>query len=88
MNAMNRNALMQYVSEISLAVFDTLLFLDTHPDDRQALNYYREALQKRREAVEEFERLYGPLTVGSPYAISDNGWQWIERPWPWEGGTC
>ena len=77
------NDLLQKVYETGFAVDEILLFLDTHPTDRQAMEYYRYARQANKEAVEAYERVYGPLMVpqvNAPY------WNWIESPWPWEGG--
>ena len=88
MNSQNRNTLLQYITEISFAAYDTLLFLDTHPNDQQALAYYREVSQKRKEAMAEFDRQYGPLTADCESAASGDSWTWINRPWPWEGGAC
>lgn len=54
MNGQNRGSLLQYITEISFAVYDTLLYLDTHPEDQQALAYYQDMDQKRREALAEY----------------------------------
>ena len=88
MNVMDRSTMLQQINEISFAVYDTLLFLDTHPNDQQALQFYREMSQKRNAAMEEFGRIYGPLTVDCICATNGNRWQWIDQPWPWEGGSC
>ena len=88
MNGQNRGSLLQYITEISFAVYDTLLYLDTHPEDQQALAYYQDMDQKRREALAEYGKQYGPLTADCPAAASCGRWQWIYEPWPWEGGAC
>lgn len=88
MNGQNRGSLLQYITEISFAVYDTLLYLDTHPEDQQALAYYQDMDQKRREALAEYGKQYGPLTSDCPAAASCGRWQWINEPWPWEGGGC
>ena len=85
---MSREAFLQYINEVSFSAYDTLLFLDTHPDDQDALEYYREFTQKRREALSEYGRMYGPLIADCDYATSNNSWQWMQQPWPWEGGAC
>ncbi len=88
MNGQNRGSLLQYITEISFAVYDTLLYLDTHPEDQQALAYYQDMDQKRREALAEYGKQYGSLTADCPAAASCGRWQWINEPWPWEGGGC
>ena len=37
---MNRRELLNYINEISFAVDDTKLFLDTHPWDQNALLFF------------------------------------------------
>ena len=36
---MNRNQLLQWINEVSFAVTDISLYLDTHPDDKEALAF-------------------------------------------------
>ena len=54
---------MNYINEVSFAAYDALLFLDTHPDDADALAYFRKHSRMRNAALKEYERLYGPLTL-------------------------
>ncbi len=77
------NDLLQKVYETGFAVDDILLYLDTHPTDRQAMEYYRYVRQANKEAVEAYERTYGPLMANQVDAVT---WNWIDGPWPWEGG--
>lgn len=84
----NRQALLQRINEVSFAVYDTMLYLDTHHHDCEAMEYYQEMLRQREEAMAEYCRLYGPLTADCPTAICDNTWRWAHQPWPWEGGAC
>lgn len=71
------------VQQHQLALIDAALFLDTHPDNASALNYFQRMQQLYQQAKEEFESHFGPLTHA--YDFSD-GWSWIHSPWPWEGG--
>jgi len=61
---------------------DTALYLDTHPTDQAALNYYEKYRQINRKAIEEYTRCYGPLTLDD--VDVNNKWTWIEKPWPWQ----
>lgn len=85
-NTMSREDLLQHINEVSFAVYDTLLYLDTHHCDEAAMEYYREMMQKRKEAMKEYCEKYGPLTVDCDTATADGHWQWAHQPWPWEGG--
>lgn len=39
-NQKDREKLLQFISEVSFALIDVNLFLDTHPYDEDALEYY------------------------------------------------
>ena len=54
---MNETArkLMKRINDASFAMDDVILYLDTHPDDRNALNYYRYVVALRKEAVKAYE---------------------------------
>ena len=77
------NELLKFITEVSFALNDVTLYLDTHPDDCEALKYYEKYKKQRHQAVCEYEKCYGPLLA---YNVnSDNKWSWICTPWPWEG---
>ncbi|WMJ90478.1 spore coat protein CotJB [Anaerocolumna sp. MB42-C2] len=79
----SREQLMCIITESSFALDDCKLFLDTHPYDREALDYYQNYRQIRKEAMKEYRDCYGPI---SAYDVADaNYWTWIDDPWPWEG---
>lgn len=63
-------------------MYEALLFLDTHPTDAQALQYYREVSRMYLAAKKVYEETIGPLTLDS--VDSDNYWAWVKTPWPWE----
>ena len=62
---MNETArkLMKRIDDASFAMDDVILYLDTHPNDRNALNYYRYVVALRKEAVKAYEASFGPLTI-------------------------
>ena len=39
---MNRSELYRWVMALGFCAYDMLLYLDTHPDDAQALSYYNQ----------------------------------------------
>ena len=84
---MNRRELFEYINQISFAVDDVKLFLDTHPENQKALDYFQKYKEKRIEALKEYAEVYGPLTVDT---VSENRdcWNWINEPWPWQEGGC
>ena len=53
-----RRDLLHWINVISFAVNDTTLFLDTHPDDREALAFFDECQEKRNRALKEYAKYY------------------------------
>lgn len=86
-STMCREDLLNHIDEVSFAAYDTLLYLDTHQEDQAALEYFREMMQKRKEAMAEYGKQFGPLTIDCDSATADDRWQWARQPWPWEGGN-
>ena len=78
----DKATLMKRINLLSFAVDEAVLFLDTHPEDREALRYYHEMNAQRQKAVAEYTAEYGPLTAGCvTYA---DRWTWVDCPWPWQ----
>lgn len=82
MSDMSRQALMKQINEASFAMDDVLLFLDTHPDNANAMRYYQNAVSMRKSAMDAYQRQYGPLLVDD---VTGNTWSWVTEKWPWEG---
>ena len=86
-NAPTRPQMLKWVDMVSFSAHEANLYLDTHPSDPAALQYFQEYTQLRKQALQDYAAMYGPLTVD--LAIGSRGkWDWIQQPWPWEGGTC
>lgn len=68
---------------VDFVLVELTLFLDTHPNDEQALSQFNQFAQKRRELAHQFEMAYGPL-MQFGHSFSQFPWQWIETPWPWQ----
>ena len=75
--------LLKQVYETSFAMDDVVLYLDTHPDDQDALEYFFYVMGMRQQAVMAYEAQCGPLMVEG--VMDENYWTWINDPWPWEG---
>ena len=82
-----KKELMDKINQYSFAVNEANLYLDTHPFDTEALAYFQKYRELRVEAIKEYAKYYGPLTVDTPDTDSDS-WNWICEPWPWQMGGC
>ena len=79
----SQQQLMKQVMLYGFACVDASLYLDTHPDDAEALAYFKEHDRIYREAVEEYSRNYGPLTLSHAHHCGSY-WNWVNQPWPWQ----
>ena len=48
---MNQEQLLAYISQVSFVVSDMLLYLDTHPTDREALAYCEDHISMRNKSL-------------------------------------
>lgn len=67
---------------IGFAVNELALYLDTHPDDQEALDLYRKYQKIYAKGAEEFARRCGPLTHAT--VVDHETYTWMNDPWPWE----
>lgn len=78
------NEMLKKVYQTGFALDDIVLYLDTHPTDQAALNYYNYIKNANQEAIQNYQTTYGPLMYSQVMADS---WNWLDGPWPWEGGN-
>lgn len=74
--------LMETIGQSAFAAYDTLLYMDTHPQDQEAMAYYHKQAGIRREAMEEYARRFGPLTMDLIDETDCHSWEWMMQPWP------
>lgn len=67
---------------LGFAVHELALYLDTHRDDREALELYRSYQQMYDRCRAEFRKDHGPLNHMSP--SDSESYDWLDDPWPWE----
>lgn len=73
----------QQLAQSCFAVHEAVLYLDTHPDDQNALEYYRRKQQQMMQAAENYQKVVGPIRACA-VDTSSGSWRWVETPWPWE----
>ncbi len=73
-----KEKLLQRINEVSFAVNDILLYLDTHPCCQEALAFYQECAAERRKLMKEYAQCYedSPLSMmhWRQTATPGNGW--------------
>lgn len=75
--------LLEELQAIDFVIVDLNLYLDTHPNDEQAIQQYNQCVKESKRIKKEFEKQFGPLTSFG-YSYSRHPWEWIEAPWPWQ----
>ena len=82
-----RDQLLQQICEVSFALHDLTLYLDTHPQEQEALKAYSEKNRERKELKKKFAEKFYPLTRDCMAECSGcEAFCWQEAPCPWEGG--
>ena len=79
----NKEQMQKDIGVVSFTVTDLALYLDTHPQDRSAMEYFNHYNRIRTQMEREFSRQFYPLTM--QYADSNQDWRWGAAPLPWEG---
>ena len=69
---------------LDFAVTELNLYLDTHPQDQEALGLYPSYIKLAKEGREKYTAKYGPLD--SAELVLEDGYTWLNDPWPWELG--
>ena len=83
MNKISKKELFDIINQASFMLDDITLFLNTHPDCREALHAYKHYKEIRENAIDDYTSMYEPI---SRYNVdTDNYWDWVNKPWPWEG---
>ena len=79
-----REELLFELLKYCFAMKELNLYLDTHPYDSSMISLYSRYLNEEKKLTNEYEKMYGPLTLDSMY-LEGNNWKWNNLPWPWEG---
>ena len=66
---------------MAFAIQELALYLDTHREDKEALQMYRAYQRAYTEGKKKYESEYGPLNHMSE---SEGRYRWLDDPWPWE----
>jgi spore coat protein JB len=68
---------------VDFVLLELNLYLDTHPNDAQAVRQFNEFAVRRKQLVEQYEKQFGPL-MNFGHSLSPQPWAWNNGPWPWQ----
>jgi spore coat protein JB len=80
----NKEQMLNDIGVVGFILIDLGLYLDTHPDDRNAIEYFNHYSRIKNQMTRDFSMKYYPLTM--ELAESGREWRWGQAPMPWEGG--
>lgn len=77
--------LLYKISMLDFALVDLMLYLDTHLDDEEAMEYFNHFNMNLMMLKKEYTMQYGPLKVENCADNNQKIWQWALTPMPLEG---
>lgn len=77
----SRSKLMREIQMSTFNLVETNQFLDSHPNDADALAALKKYNRARYEAITEYEKNFGPLFIGSATSLP---YAYVTEPFPWE----
>lgn len=85
-----RECMMLQVMEIGFLLDDIRLYMDTHQQDENGLQFLKQTVQRRRQLLQEFAGRYYPLTMDYMAQLYEENpeskcYCWEKGPMPWEG---
>lgn len=73
---------MTELQALNFAIQELALYLDTHRDDKEALELYRGYQQMYDRCRNEYSKRHGPMNQLHVY--DGEKYSWLDDPWPWE----
>ena len=67
---------------LAFAVQELALYLDTHRDDKEALELYQNYQTLYHHCREEYGKRHGPMNHRQ--VSEGQKYRWLDDPWPWE----
>lgn len=95
----DRSTLLKQINEVSFTINDLTLFLDTHPLDLLAMEYFTQNMTQRKQLMKTYADEFGPLTIDCVCTETNNTsgtdtsyagkkhWTWSDGPVPWDNAA-
>lgn len=80
---MERDEVLSRLTALDFMALDMALFLDTNPDNKEAISIYNEVLKEADKIRTIYEENFGPLCSYRSMSNKDK-FNWIENPWTWQ----
>ncbi len=80
----DKKRLLRKIHSLDFAIYEMVLYLDTHPASKKAMELLKVYKQRRKECIALYEEKYGPYILVPADAPMSSCWEWLDSPWPWE----
>ncbi|MBD5480813.1 MAG: spore coat protein CotJB [Lachnospiraceae bacterium] len=77
-----QSRMLKDISIIDFTLVELNEYLDTHPHDRQAMEYFNHYARIKNQMARDFSARYFPLTADM--STDTREWNWVLSPMPWE----
>lgn len=78
--------LLHEIGVIDFVIVEMNEYLDTHPTDKEAMEYISHYVHMKNQAMMEYASAFEPLRIDNMDSCKHNEWKWATTPWPWERG--
>lgn len=85
-NKNDMNRMLKDIGIVDFILVDLMLYLDTHPHDQAALNYFNHYSKIKSKMVHDFSVTYYPLVKEYNESNKEFRWNSPNTPLAWEGG--
>ena len=76
------DTMMHQLQALGFAVQELGLYLDTHGDDTEAAELFRQYTEMYEAGMKQYQQSCGPLF--QKQAVQNGAYTWNMTPWPWE----
>lgn len=83
-NDMSKQEMMDEISRLDFAVTELNLFLDTHPNEAEALSTFSKAASTLKSLKHDYAKKYGPIYVTDSSSVAPFEWVADNNKWPWQ----
>ena len=83
-NNMSQSELIEIINELEFAITDLNLFLDTHPNEEEALKTFTTLAAALKSYKHDYVQKYGPISVTDSSDEAPFEWVSEKHKWPWE----
>lgn len=80
---LDRYEWMEKIQMVDFALVELTLYLDTHPNDGEAIRQFNQLAIESHELKKVYEQHFGPLRQFGA-SLSGSPWNWGDSPWPWQ----